>query len=932
MLRILLPILLILCYNSAFAQELPPIQNFNPSSYKAGNQNWSISQSKSKHIFIANNEGLLEFNGAEWTLYPSPNETIIRSVQVIEDKIFTGSYMEFGFWTRDSKGELNYTSLTKTLDIALVEDEEFWHILRIEELIIFQSLSRIYIYNPNTGRVNILNSQESIINIYPVNGEVYYQQSDKGLCQIVRGEEVLMIDRAEFNNDEVINIFPSGDDLLILTKNNGFFQYREGELRSVDSDLDSYKNVGIYSAIKLSSGEFAIGTIGYGIFILTDDLHVIHEISQTNGLQNNTALGLFEDTDQNLWIGLDNGLSVVNIVSPISVYTDQKGILGSVYTTLIHQNHLYLGTNQGLFYKSLQNPSELDFVEGSQGQVWHLSAIGEDVFVGHHNGTFLLKNNRLEKIGDIQGTWSIRKVSNNTIVQGNYDGLYVLKLNNANWTLTNKIEGFDNSARHFELLDNTILVNHEYKGVFILETNNSLASIKSVRVDTLIKGSNSGLIKYKGNVFYASKEGIFRYTESDRKFLRDSLLSSIYSDSEYVSGKMVLNELLDQFWVFSKNKITKVSSGNLSKDFKLESIPLTLETRRNVIEYENIIPYQTTNKYLTGTSFGYMVIDLAKTEIIDFEVKINHISKGINADHSVSETIIDLNTDGDFDSDENNLNFTFYSPSYLKYFAPTYQYQLLGEYDVWSEWSTESSILFENIPPGNYVFNVKAKIGDMLSQNIASYTFSISKPWFATNFMLVMYVLIVIAFSIFMHNVYKRYYRKQQEKLIEENSRELKLAKLQNEKQIIKLKNQQLQDDYKNKSNELAASTMSIIKKNELLKQVKEQLVDINNVEVVRPVIKIIDKNLNQDENWELFKDAFNNADSEFFKNLKILHPNLSPNDLKLCAYLRLNLSSKEVAQLINISPRSVEVKRYRLRKKLNLESDANLADYILSI
>ena len=416
------------------------------------------------------------------------------------------------------------------------------------------------------------------------------------------------------------------------------------------------------------------------------------------------------------------------------------------------------------------------------------------------------------------------------------------------------------------------------------------------------------------------------------KFLKDSLLSTIYSDSEYVSGKMVLNRTLDQFWVFSKNKITKVSSGNLSKGFKLESIPLTLETRRNVIEYENIIPYQTTSKYLIGTSFGYMIIDLAKTDIIDFEVRINNISKGINADRSVSGTIIDINTNANFDSHENNLNFTFYSPSYLKYFAPTYQYQLLGEYDEWSEWSTESDILFENIPPGNYVFNVKAKIGDAQSQNIASYSFSIAKPWFATNFILVVYVLIVIGFSIFMHNVYKRYYRKQQRKLIEENNRELKLAKLQNEKQIIKLKNQQLKDDYKNKSNELAASTMSIIKKNELLKQVREQLVDINNVEVVKPVIKIIDKNLNQDENWELFKDAFNNADSEFFKSLKILHPNLSPNDLKLCAYLRLNLSSKEVAQLINISPRSVEVKRYRLRKKLNLESDANLTDYILNI
>ena len=81
-----------------------------------------------------------------------------------------------------------------------------------------------------------------------------------------------------------------------------------------------------------------------------------------------------------------------------------------------------------------------------------------------------------------------------------------------------------------------------------------------------------------------------------------------------------------------------------------------------------------------------------------------------------------------------------------------------------------------------------------------------------------------------------------------------------------------------------------------------------------------------------MFREAFDNADSEFFKKLKDLYPELSPNDLKLCAYLRLNLSSKEIAPLINISPRSVEIKRYRLRKKMNLASNENLTNYIISL
>jgi len=198
--------------------------------------------------------------------------------------------------------------------------------------------------------------------------------------------------------------------------------------------------------------------------------------------------------------------------------------------------------------------------------------------------------------------------------------------------------------------------------------------------------------------------------------------------------------------------------------------------------------------------------------------------------------------------------------------------------------------------------------------------------------MITIYGLAVIAFSIFMHMVYRRYYHDKQRRIDEENRRELELTKIQNEKEIMTIRNEQLEEQYKNKTNELAASTMSIINKNELLSQIKDQLLKVEDHSDITSVVKHIDKSLNHDENWKLFREAFENVDAEFFRNLKDQHPNLSPNDLKLCAYLRLNFSSKEISSLINISPRSVEVKRYRLRKKLNLQNSENLTDYIINI
>jgi len=175
----------------------------------------------------------------------------------------------------------------------------------------------------------------------------------------------------------------------------------------------------------------------------------------------------------------------------------------------------------------------------------------------------------------------------------------------------------------------------------------------------------------------------------------------------------------------------------------------------------------------------------------------------------------------------------------------------------------------------------------------------------------------------------------EKEKLIEENNLLLEIAALENEQQLMKLRNEQLSQDVDAKNRELAVSTMSLIKKNELLSIIKEDLKkssDENSGRNIKSVISTINRNITEDDSWNVFKEAFDNADKDFLKKIKAVHPSLTPSDLKLCAYLRLNLTSKEIAPMLNISIRSVEIKRYRLRKKLNLLHDDGLVNYILSI
>jgi AraC family chitin signaling transcriptional activator len=935
--RIQLLILLMFLQNM-FGQELPPIQNFYPSDYNAENQNWAISQSSEKLIYVANNKGLLEFNGAAWKLYPSPNETIMRSVIAIDNRIYTGCYMEFGYWVMDDLGVLQYTSISKEMDVKMIEDEEFWHIVNIDDWIVFQSLNRIYIYNVQDGKVSTIESSTTITNVFKVNENIYFQRINNGIFKIENGKDVLVFDDEAIKDVEVINIFPSEkEELLVLTRDDGFYNSENSSLvRWETSAYDQLSNMSFYSGIRLNDNSFALGTISNGMVYLTEKGDLIYHIDQNKGISNNTVLSLFEDADDTIWLGLDNGISYLNRNSPFREYNDEKGTLGSVYASAIVDRILYIGTNQGLFYRSLEGNNTFNFIEGTQGQVWSLKEIDNTLFCGHNSGTFIIERDKATKISSIQGTWNIEKLGNisNLLIQGNYDGLYILEKSNNEWKLRNKIKGFNNSSRYFETFGNEIFVNHEYKGVFKVLVDSTFFKVENVSIDTLIKGSNSGIVKYNKELLYSYANGIFKYENPSKTFVKDSILSKVYTEDEYISGKLIVNEKSNDLWLFTDTNISFISPGALTNMPKINNIPLKKQVRKGVIGYENILRLEGIydNTYLLGTTNGYITVNLDALKIKNFQAHIGSVIIGSNKKDNEIKNSLNKQLKGSFKSDENNLKISYYTPEFNKFLKSNYQFQLLGIYDDWSNWSENSTATFENLPFGDYTFRVRAKIGNTLSNSIATYSFTIAKPWYISNVMIAIYALGVLLFSFFMHNIYKRYYTKQRQELINKNKQELELAQLQNEKEIIRIKNEQLEADFKSKSKELAASTMSIIKKNELLTTIKDELHSIDDESSVTPVINIIDKSLKKNDDWELFQEAFNNADSEFLKKIKTLHPSLSPNDLKLCAYLRLNLSSKEIAPLLNISSRSVEIKRYRLRKKLNLLHEENLVNYILEL
>jgi len=917
-----------------FSQELPPIVKYPSTVYGAGNQSWMISQDEQNRMYFANNDGLLEYNGTNWELYPTPNETIMRSVKVIDNKVYTGCYMNFGYWTRQTNGKLKYTSLSDTIRNKILDDEQFWNILKYDQWILFQSLNRIYIYDTKTKSFKIISPKNGVIKSFSTKNSIYYQTINEGLFEIEGGKGKLISDNPLLKKYTIVNVFTIDDGLLIQTQLDGFYKLTGAVLTPFATEVDTQiKASFVYSSQRLQDGSYALGTVSNGIFILSNTGKLNYHILQSKGLSNNTALSLFEDKDQNVWVGLDNGINCINLQTPVHSFTDDTGVLGTVYASISHNGMLYVGTNQGLFCKKYQSKDNFQFINGTKGQVWSLFAYDNTLFCGHDSGTFIIENTSAKNIFKGSGTWKFEPALNNKniLLQGNYYGISVLEKVNNQWKFRNKIEGFNYSSRYFEITPNLeVYVSHEYKGIFRFKLDNSLSKIKEFHTySSPKKGKNASLTKFNNAIYYAYKEGIFKLNPTTKQFEKDKLLSSIFEKDEYTSGKLIVDQS-NKIWLFSKNYIHYFSASKLSNQLKQNVIPIPSSLTNSMLGFENITQISKST-YLIGTTDGYYTLNIDDLSFKNYAVSISGIF--INKQNQILKNVV-LNDEGSFKSNENNITLNYTVPEYNKYINSEYQYLLEGFQNEWSEWSTKSSVNFKNLSSGKYTFKVRAKYANTLLQNTAIYTFVVLKPWYLTNLACFIYLLLLVVLGYFINKAYRNFYQKQKEKLIEENNLLLEIKELENEQQLMKLRNEQLSQDVDNKNRELAVSTMSLNSKNELLAFIKEDLkkTSQDDNKNIKSVIRTINDNITEEDSWKIFKEAFDNADKDFLKRIKQLHPLLTPNDLRLCAYLRLNLSSKEIAPLFNISVRSVEIKRYRLRKKMDLQHEIGLVEYILAV
>ena len=918
---------------SVNSQLLSPIQSFSPDQYNAANQNWDITQSDENDIFFANNDGLLKYNGSRWTTYSSPNGSIVRSIKAVKNRVYAGLYEDFGYWEKDISGNHIYVSLVNENELTVDNDEEFWNILYYDDWLIFQSFKRLIMYNDVSREIKTFEPSKNIFNSFIVEKRIYYTLSS-GLYTIENGNEKLISNDTRLKNTNqyphILNIFKKDNSILIVTDKLEFLELLPNgnliDLYSLSTN-PLFSGISVFKTIRLKDGGFAIGTVGRGLMLIDKNGNLIKIIDKSQGFINNTILSLYEDSKNNLWLGLDNGISLINSESAFKIYNDSDGILGTVYASKFYKGILYVGTNQGLFYKKPLD-TKFKLVPNTSGQVWSLTIINDTLFCGHNNGSFVIERGFASKIENTTGSWTFRKVSESSelILEGGYSGINVLTKKDDKWVVRNKIKGFDISSRLLEISKNgKIIVSHGYKGIYKLSLSPDFYNLKNVIMDSTVTiGGNASLAKFGNEIYYNFSGGFYKYDELKDVFNRDIFLSNL-SDKELING-IIINDNNNKLWLFSENYMHYVYKDLMSNENKIKSIIFPEKLRKTV--FENISRIKN-EEYIIGTNNGYILFDLEKYFLNSPSIQLERVEVSNRNELPFPVTI---NEGLQLDYRTNNINFYFNSSNFQKFETVEYQHLLEGYMEQWSSFNEDSNITFSNLRFGDYNFKVRSKIGNTISDDIKSFEFSIERPWYGSNFMIANYALLLGVLFFIFNNYYVNFYRKKEEKMIRINQSQLELKEIEKKQALMSIENEKLSQDIDGKNRELAISTMSMIKKNQFLSKIKSDLKEAESSSKISSVIKVIDRHLNNQDDWKFFEEAFNNADKDFLKKVKNYHPSLTNNDLRLCAYLRLNLSSKDIAPLLNISLSSVEIKRYRLRKKMNLSRNEGLTDHLLSL
>lgn len=819
------------------AQGLPSLSEGQPygsrswtwRDYQAHNQNWGVTQSARGIVYVANSDGLLEYDGEAWRQHALPvgEEPTVRSVvSSARGPLYTGGIGDFGVWAPDRNGTLQYTSLRAHVPEADRAFSDVWSTHVIPEGVVFQSAERLFLWDGREMRSwSAAPGAPGFRTAFRIGDAVYVQEVGVGL-RMLRGGRLGMAPGGRALADRKVDaVLPHPDGLLLVVRDEGLVLLSQGtshRLEGVASDyLTAYRP---YTAVAVPNPYdgraplYAVATFGGGVAVVTPDGRLVRVYREDVGLSESDLLvGLHNDAQGGLWVAHLNGVLRIDLFGQSTWFGEETGLVGSVYVTETYKGTIYAGTTVGVYRlhaghlgrpgNGTQEYARFERVGPEAGQTWALLATEHGLLVGTGSGVFAIVDGGSYVVTETAGFALLSATGEGkSVLVGQTNGIGVLTVEGGRWVVSGRVPGVDGEVRH--------LISDPGGGVWATETSGHLVHISDFHRRTPVVrtfGPAEGLSASVGPLTQARDEVWMFPREGAYSVIRDGDRIRLEPVPELrgVTGVYSLYEVGDDVWLGREGVIRPLSRGRYRRSgprFELRGVQvisvregaegvLWIGTVDGLLRYDPRVEAGE-RRYPASVR---LVTDRERTSLFG---GAGALGAPLVIPHDRSREV----------------RFEVAAGFFAAPGRTEYQYRLDGFEDAWGTWSTERVASFTNLWPGAYTLHVRARDAHGNVSEEATFAFEVLPPWYLTWWAAVLYAVMAVSLVWGLSAWRSREHRR---KLDAQRARSARLHRLSArlEKTVARLRQaDKLKDDLlANTSHELRTPLTAILGFSEML-------------------------------------------------------------------------------------------------------------------
>ncbi len=800
---------------------IPIITNYPHYITKGSEQNWCITQDNRGVIYVGNNnKGVLEYDGVEWRRIPVTNDPFIRSLVTGDNGVvYVGGVSEFGYLGPDLTGNQVYHSLSDTIDQEHYPFTDVWRTYSRKGKIYFCAYDWIFIYDTSLDTLSVLRTHLYTFFSFLIDDDIYISDFGSGMMRFdFEKDGFVTLPGGLFFKDKLITGLVKYDDhrLLAGTMDHGIFLFDlvTGKVDPSFADPalhDFFRNITYIRPLK---DDFLISSLTEGLVVLTRGGKAQYIITEDQGLLDQSIPFVYANEKFRgsgpLWIANFMGVSKLEFDNPFRVFTETAGFKGLITDIQSFNNHLYISTFQGLYYKSsTSGGTRFTAVPGLEGEhIDHLHVIRparnvEFLVATSETAAYLLDRkmhisiladlvvnppDNLEDRGEYAGKFIVSHPKHSDIIYTGRSHVVGLQYQRGKWKEIMRIRGLPEDELQRKVIDKYgYLWSSTERSVVRLDIAHPNGThIKYLQQENGLPADDKNhvfLDPESGEVLLGTKDDFFRYNYFRDTIYRDTFYNQVLPEGQNLIMAFHQDQEGDLWYSFENETggwtELMVRPGEDSLQVIHDKVFQRLEQTSVDVFFsdpDGAVWFANSNKlYKFDKKF-------CRTDTLPFNTLIRKVTLD-NDSVLFNGTHFEREAQPEIKYSNNNIGFTWAAPYFEQEEALLYSYRLERFTDKWSEWDPTPFKEFTNLPYGAYTLFVKSKnvYGD--ESVPASYSFIILRPWYAHFVAFIIYFLLaglVIYISI---KLYTR--RLKQENLRLEGIIEERTAKIRKQKEEL---------------------------------------------------------------------------------------------------------------------------------------------------